>query len=335
MKRRIRGPLMGLVLSIVTLVVCLLVVESILTIVSWAIYPRLTVSDAELGWRYEPTAGRITRRFSRDVAYDLAINSEGFRDDEFAVRPGEVRVMVLGDSVTFGLEAAQDDVFCAQAERSLRGRRDLPSVDIMNFGVPNYSTAQELLVLKKYFSRYRPDVVILMVLGLNDFTDNTAVMSGGWFVPHFLLRGGALVLENHPTRSERVMSWLRNHSALWYLLVSRIPYTRKAAERQIEMSETARLELMQALLGETAAYCASKRTPLIVAYVAEPAEPAPRLAAVEHACSERGVRFLTIPLLPEERIGGTGHWNRAGHARASAALEQVLLGGGYLQSRTH
>src|SRR2546425_36999 len=98
-----RTPLRWLVkgaFSLGAFLVALLLAEIVLSVGSWIVYPRLSETDPDVGWRYRPTGKTVHRRFSSTISYDIFINGQGFRDDEFL--GGEaVRIMVLGDSMTF------------------------------------------------------------------------------------------------------------------------------------------------------------------------------------------------------------------------------------------
>jgi lysophospholipase L1-like esterase len=97
-------------------------------------------------------------------------NVDGLRDATRPVdtRPGLRRIVVLGDSVTFGhgLEAAQ--AFPQQLEARLRAAgRD---VEVFNVALPGWSTRQERLAYERIARPYRPNAVVLAVC-LNDLAE--------------------------------------------------------------------------------------------------------------------------------------------------------------------
>lgn len=95
----------------------------------------------------------------------LVINDWGFRDTDFPKEKpaGESRIFVLGDSVVYG-EAAKDEAFTFVLERLLQdsvnpaGSR---TINVINTGVPSYSTCQELSLLVNYLDGFSPDRVIV------------------------------------------------------------------------------------------------------------------------------------------------------------------------------
>ena len=85
--------------------------------------------DAELGWAPAPNAEAVSERTGIPVEY--RINSRGLRDEETAYekKPGTFRIVLLGDSNTFGFGIAAERHYA----RILEGYfRDL---DVVNLGV--------------------------------------------------------------------------------------------------------------------------------------------------------------------------------------------------------
>lgn len=81
--------------------------------------------------------------------------------------PGVFRIIVVGDSFTYAGKAQFDDSFSKRLERMLNLNTNQPKVEVLNWGVPGYSTVQEAWMVKKALSRYQPDLIILQVT-LND-----------------------------------------------------------------------------------------------------------------------------------------------------------------------
>jgi hypothetical protein len=109
------------------------------------------------------------------------INSLELRDDrEYDLRKGSktFRVLVLGDSVTFGHGAVSENTYPAILERRLRAWR--PDVDwqVWNAAVPGYNTSQELAHLLEVGPTFTPDLVVIGFYP-NDIVDNYAVVAPG------------------------------------------------------------------------------------------------------------------------------------------------------------
>jgi hypothetical protein len=125
--------------------------------------PRVVIPDAIVGWRLVPNVRKFYSR--EEVPYWIVTNSRGLRDHEHSLEkePGKYRIVVVGDSMTFGAGGVDSkDRFTEVLENSD------PHLDVINLGVPAYSTDQEYLYLKQEGLLYHPDLVILCIYR-NDF----------------------------------------------------------------------------------------------------------------------------------------------------------------------
>ena len=122
----------------------------------------------------------------------VSTNAQGWRAlrDYTSEKPPGVRIVVLGDSFTFGEGKQDEEVWPVQLERQLDG------TEVLNFGVRGYGTDQQLLVLEEEALKYRPDVVVLGFF-LEDIVRN-ALTFRDYAKPMFVLRDGELVLTNIP-----------------------------------------------------------------------------------------------------------------------------------------
>lgn len=120
--------------------------------------PGFYISDPILGQRLAPGYKGWF------AGVPVEINALGFRDTrDYAIEkaPGTFRILVLGDSVTFGHGALSDTTYPYLLEQRLKQWR--PDVDwqVWNLGVPGYNTATELEQLKLVGPAYQPDLVIV------------------------------------------------------------------------------------------------------------------------------------------------------------------------------
>ncbi len=116
------------------------------------------VSDIpELGHEHTPD----TEGFYMGVP--VTINSLGLRDDEVSVaKPdGVVRILMLGDSVTFGWGVLQEDTVSAQLEAQLDATPGGTRIEVVNAGVGNYNTVQEIAYFLNRGAELNPDIVVL------------------------------------------------------------------------------------------------------------------------------------------------------------------------------
>jgi hypothetical protein len=97
------------------------------------------VNDPVLGWRLAPSRETVFQ--GAHFAVHVSQNAEGLRDRHYpyARDAGRRRILVLGDSVVWCWGVEQADCFTERLEAAL------PDTDVINAGVPGYSTAQEML----------------------------------------------------------------------------------------------------------------------------------------------------------------------------------------------
>lgn len=116
------------------------------------------------GLAYELEPGRSLKHARRTIT----INSLGMRDLEPRRDPdGELRrVVVVGDSVSFGLGVEDDEVWPRLLEQRL-DEGGGPPVDVLNLSVSGYSSRDEARLLEHRAPELRPDLVILAYF-LND-----------------------------------------------------------------------------------------------------------------------------------------------------------------------
>jgi lysophospholipase L1-like esterase len=97
------------------------------------------------------------------IASPARINAHGFRGPDVRTTraPGDLRVLCLGDSMTFGFAAPDDVVFPRQLERLLAEQWPDRRPEVINAGVQRYFTYQEVDQLKLRGIQLEPDVVVL------------------------------------------------------------------------------------------------------------------------------------------------------------------------------
>jgi lysophospholipase L1-like esterase len=93
----------------------------------------------------------------------VTTNSLGFRGREVVLpKPhGRLRIVAIGDSITFGWGVNDDDTFCARIEQLLREKFAGRDLDVVNLGVGGYDTWQEVALLKRNAARLQPDLVLV------------------------------------------------------------------------------------------------------------------------------------------------------------------------------
>jgi lysophospholipase L1-like esterase len=107
----------------------------------------------------------------------VAFNSLGLRDAERTPQPapGALRILAIGDSVTFGMGVAQEQTYPRQLESLLSRERGAP-VEVLNMGMPGYNTRHQLAQLRELGLALQPKVVVLGFL-YNDVEPSSAQRS--------------------------------------------------------------------------------------------------------------------------------------------------------------
>jgi lysophospholipase L1-like esterase len=99
------------------------------------------------------------------MGVSLRTNSDGFRDDEYPVSKGvKRRIIFLGDSLTLGWGVEKEETFEHLLENELNASSP---TEIINLGVGNYNTTQEVNLLIDKGMKYDPDQVVLFYF-IND-----------------------------------------------------------------------------------------------------------------------------------------------------------------------
>ena len=93
-------------------------------------------------------------------------NSDGFRDREFALekRAGVFRIIIVGDSVTFGMGETSP---YPQHLEELLSQKYGPRFEVFNMSVVGYNSIQEVELVRSKALRFDPDLLIIGYV-LND-----------------------------------------------------------------------------------------------------------------------------------------------------------------------
>lgn len=74
-----------------------------------------------------------------------------------------IRVLCIGDSVTFGIGAPRDLSYPAQLQELLNKEADGTTYTVINRGRPGQNSAQLLLRLEGYLKQFQPDIVTILI----------------------------------------------------------------------------------------------------------------------------------------------------------------------------
>jgi hypothetical protein len=188
-------------------------------------YPEFYSLDQSRGYALRPRAEGWYRK--EGEAY-VRINSDGLRDQEHSLTkpPDTVRIAVVGDSYPEALSVSLEEAFWWVMGKRLQECNAFPGqkIEVINFGVSGYGTAQELLTLRGQVWKYSPDIVMLAVTTNNDVTDNLRILKKSDEIPYFVYQANQLKLDDSFKNSRafrlrqsgvsRFGGWLRDHSRL-------------------------------------------------------------------------------------------------------------------------
>ena len=136
---------------------------------NWGPFPEAGIHadylpDAELFWRFIPS-----HELGKFFGPGGRINRFGFRGPEIEVAkdPTRRRIAALGDSGTFGWAVAEADSYPRQLEQILNSEPGSPPVEVINAGVPGYTSLQGLRWFESHVARFSPDLIVIS-FGGND-----------------------------------------------------------------------------------------------------------------------------------------------------------------------
>jgi len=142
-------------------------------------------------------------------------NQLHFRGQQIQYRPDDFVTVLIGDSLVAALSLNDEHLPERRLEQHLTGFKD--KVKVFTLGTSGYGQDQQYLSLKKYFEKYRADLVLLLFSAQTDVTDNTFPVSGANNTPKptFWLVQGELRgptegwLEKVKTRVKLLLLWQR------------------------------------------------------------------------------------------------------------------------------
>ena len=157
----------------------------------------------------------------------VEINKDGLRDRDYSLAKPEdtVRIAVLGDSFTEAWQVPVTETFWSVMESELANCPTFANqeVEVINFGVSNYGTAQQLLTLRHKAWQYQPDIVVLAMFTGNDIINNSKKLEKDPMRPFFVYQEGELVLDNS---FRELPSYQKEKSLLWRSFKTASNYSR-------------------------------------------------------------------------------------------------------------
>lgn len=150
-------------------------------------FPEVYKRDAQLFWRFRKGITTESKQFS-DLTY--LINAHGLRGPELTTENNGLRLLALGNSCTFGWGIAWKNTWTQLLQSGAQKFLPAGSIEVLNAGVPGYSSHQGKIYFADELIKLKPDMVLIM-FGWNDhfvaggsIRDSQQKMAGGivlWF----------------------------------------------------------------------------------------------------------------------------------------------------------
>ena len=151
------------VLAWLSILITLCLAEGVLHLVN---YPKQSwspwIEDPHTGFRYAPLLNQ--RMVTEEYDVSIQTNEAGFRDDPVGPKNGK-RILLLGDSFTFGYGVDRPHLFADLLEKAL-------NVDILNAATGGFDLIHQVQWMKYYGSEYHPNLVVYMLYLGNDLVGN-------------------------------------------------------------------------------------------------------------------------------------------------------------------
>jgi len=187
-----------------SLVVALLLAEGLLRLCGYSDFKGVayTMPDEELSHVNKPLADVDVR--GADFRYRVRINAMGFRGKKLR-SSADVRILLIGDSCTFGSGVDDDETFAFHLQRLLNEAGN-ERVEVINAGVYGYGALQAKGLALRVWDAIKPDIVVFTHCG-NDFADDLRHLDGRY----------TQLRNSIPGRR-----FLREHSALYNTLKPKV-----------------------------------------------------------------------------------------------------------------
>ena len=189
-----------LILAAVVMLALPIVAEVALRLGNVQFDPQLYTADQQRGWALRASAEGVVIGETKQY---VRVNNHGFRDADrnYEKAANPVRIAVLGNSWTEALQVPLEKTYCSLLEHKLTELACFSGkhVEVLNFGISGYSTAQELITLREEVWKYSPDIVVVAFYSARDVANNARNLNNAADPeqsPYFVYRGGSLILDD-------------------------------------------------------------------------------------------------------------------------------------------
>jgi len=149
-------------------------------------YDSFDIYDKTKGWYTKPNIRNLSV-FNNKI---LNTNSKGLRGEIEYIVKDKTRILLFGDSFTFGDEVNDNETYPYYLDIFLK------EFEVINFGIHGYGHDQMLILLKEKAKIYKPDIIILGYVYKNNFRNLMDFKD--YAKPYYILRNDELILQNSP-----------------------------------------------------------------------------------------------------------------------------------------
>ncbi|MDR4494535.1 MAG: hypothetical protein R3B74_08940 [Nitrospirales bacterium] len=160
-------------LVLVTLVVMLVLNEAVLRVYFWgSLLPKTNEENPLIphptrGFAFRPATTSWHQEL--DFTVRVEINKQGLRGPEIGPKDDKKRILIIGDSTTYGSGVPQEEIIPSLLAEELGPNQ----VEVVNGSFTTYNTVQELLFLEEEGLSFEPDLVVLAFSPNTDIQANT------------------------------------------------------------------------------------------------------------------------------------------------------------------
>jgi len=332
----------SLLLALVSLLLAFAVAEmGVRLLAPQSIRPTFQMHDPRVKYRLRPNASWSIRGMTGEYRAEVRTNSLGWRSPELDQRS---KIMVIGDSFTFGFGVGQEEHWPAVLEdRLIAAGRDY---QVVNLATEGRSPDQYWADYHFDKARIDPALVIIGFFEGNDYIDGSPIIeqdgdrlgfvpaenTGGYRYLRAVLQGPAY-------------DWLAQHSqaavlaknALYQLLGDpgrRLPHHAAVADqagRRLRHPEPAALDFTARIMEGLVREVRADGVPVTVVAIPPPEEFYPATTELLEQLAGAGAQVEDLrPFFAEdpERFyfqRDDRHWNAAGHRHAAELIAAAIL----------
>ena len=210
--------LQNLLILLLSLTASFIFAEIFLNIIGFS-YPNFYQYDSLLGSKLKPFSEGL---YTKEGKAYIKINSKGWRDTEHSEKkpPNTFRIAILGDSYAEAMQVDLNKTFWKIIEKKLNKKIKKPHIEVLNFGVSGYGTAQEYILLKNEVFKYNPDLIVLTITTGNDIRNNSKSLEPNKLRPFYILENGKLKEDFSFKNSKAFKKKLNFPHKVWRFLLS-------------------------------------------------------------------------------------------------------------------